>query len=146
MAEYIPKSVVLAEIESKRKYAQTLGDNAINSSMQQFYDGMKQGCIDILSSINTLEVKEEVLNRNDKTKLMQKCVKAAYKRGYDMGVLKTTNKMNSNTKEVDLEKEIECVRKTYFINSDFEKATLEGRQITNIAKHFFELGLKAQKL
>lgn len=47
--------------------------------------------------------------------------------------------------QVDLEKEIESVRKTYFINSDFEKATLEGRQITNIAKHFFELGLKTQK-
>ena len=48
-------------------------------------------------------------------------------------------------KEVDLEEEIERVRKTHFINDDFEKATLEGRQITNIAKHFFELGLKAQK-
>lgn len=48
-------------------------------------------------------------------------------------------------KEVDLEEEIERVRKTHFIDSDFETATLEGRQITNIAKHFFELGLKAQK-
>ena len=46
-------------------------------------------------------------------------------------------------KEVDLEDEIERVRKTHFINDDFEKATLEGRQITNIAKHFFELGLNA---
>ena len=47
-------------------------------------------------------------------------------------------------KGVDLEKEIERVRKTHFINDDFEKATLEGRQITNIAKHFFELGIKVQ--
>jgi hypothetical protein len=58
MKQYISKDAVLAEIESKRKYAQTLGDNAINSSMQQFYDGMKQGCVDILSFLNTLEVKE----------------------------------------------------------------------------------------
>ena len=58
MAQYISKSALVAEIESKRKYAQTLGDNAINSSMQQFYDGMKQGCVDILSFLNTLEVKE----------------------------------------------------------------------------------------
>ena len=48
-------------------------------------------------------------------------------------------------KEVDLESEIENVRKSHFINSDFDKATLDGRNITNIAKHFFELGLKAQK-
>ena len=58
MEQYISKSAVVAEIESKRKYAQHLGDNAINSSMQQFYDGMKQGCVDILSFLNTLEVKE----------------------------------------------------------------------------------------
>ena len=54
----IDKSALVAEIESKKKYAQILGDNAINSSMQQFYDGMKQGCIDILSTLDTLEVKE----------------------------------------------------------------------------------------
>jgi len=58
MAQYIDKSAVVAEIENKKKYAQTLGDNAINGSMQQFYDGMKQGCVDILSFLNTLKVKE----------------------------------------------------------------------------------------
>jgi hypothetical protein len=63
--ELIDKSAVVAELESKRKYSQHLGDNAINSSMQQFYDGMKQGCVDILSSINTLEVKEVGEPSND---------------------------------------------------------------------------------
>ena len=58
MAQLIDKDTLVAEIESKKKCAQTLGDNAINNSMQQFYDGMKQGCVDILSFINTLEVKE----------------------------------------------------------------------------------------
>jgi len=54
----IDKDAVVTEIESKKKYARTLGDNAINSSMQQFYDGMKQCCVDILSFLDTLEVKE----------------------------------------------------------------------------------------
>ena len=57
MEPYIKKADIVAEIESKRKYAQTLGDNAINSSMQQFYDGMKQGCVDLLSFLNTFETK-----------------------------------------------------------------------------------------
>jgi hypothetical protein len=54
----IDKSALVAEIESKKKYAQILGNNAINSSMQQFYDGMKQSCVDILSFLDTLEVKD----------------------------------------------------------------------------------------
>ena len=58
MKKYIDIDLLVAEIESKKKYAQILGDNAINSSMQQFYDGMKLACIDILSFLNNLEVKE----------------------------------------------------------------------------------------
>lgn len=58
MAHLIDKSALVTGIERKIKYAQTLGEHAINSSMQQFYDGMKQGCVDILSSLDTLEVKE----------------------------------------------------------------------------------------
>jgi hypothetical protein len=60
--QYIKKSALVTEIKSKRKCAQTLCDNAINSSMQQFYGGMKQGCVDILSFLDTLEVKEADLN------------------------------------------------------------------------------------
>ena len=63
MEQYISKSALVAEIESKKKCAQTLGDNAINGSMQQFYDGMKQGCIDILSSIDIIEAKEVDLEK-----------------------------------------------------------------------------------
>jgi hypothetical protein len=48
-------------------------------------------------------------------------------------------------KKVDLESEIERIRKYHYINGDFEKAEIDGRTITNIAKYFFELGLKAQK-
>lgn len=63
---------------------------------------------EILSLIDTLEVKEEVLDEEGKTKLMKKCVHKAYKRGYDMGVLKTINEMNHNIKEVIAEQECTC--------------------------------------
>lgn len=48
MKQYIDKATVVAEIERKKGYAKTLGDNAINSSMQQFYDGMREGCNSLL--------------------------------------------------------------------------------------------------
>ena len=85
MPQYIDKDSVMTEIKKKR-------DDYINSCMSvQAYV-----LNDVLDFLDTLEVL-------DKTKLMRKCVKAAYKRGYDMGVLQTTNKVNHNTK--DLEKE-----------------------------------------
>ena len=85
--------------------------------------------------LDTIEAKEEILDKEGKTKLMKKCVHKAYKRGYDMGVLKTTNEMNHNMKVVDLEKEITRVSKNeYFDFTDWK----------SIARLFFELGL-AQK-
>ena len=107
MEQYIKKSTLVAEIKKKEKYAQTLGDNAINSSMQQFYDGMKQGCVDILSFIETVE-----------------------------------------TKEVDLEKELDTWRHNHFhgrrdifANGEY----LERVSQLDIAKYFFELGLKTKQ-
>ena len=99
MEQYIDKAEVVAEIERKKAYAQYFGDNAINSSMQQFYDGMREGCNNLLSFINTLEVKE-----------------------------------------VDLDKEIELIK------GDYEQVDVAwNNDFDFIAKHFFELGLKAQK-
>ena len=68
-------------------------------------------------------------------------------REHDIEVMKNILSLidTFEVKEVDLESEIENVRKSHFINSDFDKATLDGRDITNIARHFFELGLKVQK-
>ena len=108
MEQYIPKSALVAEIESKKKYAQTLGNNAINSSMQQFYDGMKQGCVDILSFLDTLEVKG-----------------------------------------VDLDEEVRKWQQKHFEGIGY---VLDGsggwigkESLLDVAKHFFELGLKAKK-
>ena len=63
MEQYIDKSAVIAEIEREKVYAQTMGDNAINSSMQQFYDGMVECCNRILDALDSLEVKEVDLKK-----------------------------------------------------------------------------------
>ena len=84
MPQYIDKESVITEIKKKR-------DDYINSCMSVQAHVLN----DVLDFLDTLEVL-------DKTKLMRKCVKAAYKRGYDTGVLQTTNKVNHNTKELDL--------------------------------------------
>lgn len=71
---------------------------------------------------------------------MRKCVHKAYKRGYDMGVLLTTNKINHNTKEVDLEKELN----DYGYHYDYVSLA-SRKELVDFARHFYELGLKAQK-
>ena len=125
MAQYIPKSAVVAEIERRIKEIEGIGT----------FLSPKGTLTNLLCYINTLEVKEEILDKEGKTKLMRKCVHKAYKRGYDMGVLQTTNKMNHNTKDADLEKEIIRVSKNeYFDFTDWK----------SIDRHFYELGLKAQ--
>lgn len=97
---------------------------------------------EVQCELDTLEVKKEILDKKSKTDLMRKCVHKAYERGYDMGVVQTTNKIKHDTKEVDLEKEYE-----EFVVDD----PIFGNFITNdtmgmeLAKHFFELGLKVQK-
>ena len=101
MEQYIDKAIIKAELEKRLKH------NGARAELDRsvFMAGREKEDEDILILLDTLEVKEKVLDKNDKLKLMQKCVKAAYKRGYDMGVLQTTNKMNSNVKKVNLEKE-----------------------------------------
>ena len=63
MKQYIDKAHIVADVEREKAYAQTMGDNAINNSMQQFFDGMREGCNNLLSFINTLEVKEVDLEK-----------------------------------------------------------------------------------
>lgn len=125
----IDKDTLIAEIDK-------VIDEPAPSHDQQcpWEDGYYCGLYKAESIIDTLEVKEEILDEEGKNKLMKKCVHKAYKRGYDMGVLKTINEMNHNTKEVDLEKEYD----RYYEQERYI-------QTFKLAKHFFELGLKAQK-
>ena len=77
--------------------------------MQQFFDGMKQSCVDILSFLDTLEVKE-----------------------------------------VDLEKLINDYFTGWYFDSELDILAKPNNysatvgDVKEIAKHFFELGLKAQ--
>lgn len=96
----IDKDKVVAEIE------RMLHETVNNTDGSPYYGGRAGAFTAILSFINTLEVKEEVLDEEGKAKLMKKCVHKAYKRGYDMGVLKTISEMNH--KEVIAEQECTC--------------------------------------
>lgn len=129
MEQYISKAAVMAEIEKRLK--------VLNNDRDFNWLQIKE-LEALLPFLDTLEAKEEILDKEGKAKLMKKCVHKAYKRGYDMGVLLTTNEMNHNMKKMDLEKEI---------NSWMEDNTCRGYCSANIretAEHFFELGLKAQ--
>lgn len=52
------KDKIVAELERLIAYAKTMGDNAINGSMQQFFDGMKEGYVDALSSIQSIGIED----------------------------------------------------------------------------------------
>jgi len=128
MEEYISKSAVVAEIERRIKEIEGIGT----------FLSPKGTLTNLLCYINTLEVKEEILDKEGKTKLMKKCVHKAYQRGYDMGVLQTTNKIKHNTKKVDLEKEFDNYAKDILAcDVQFEPFT----HLYNCAKYFYKLGL-----
>jgi hypothetical protein len=135
MTKYIDKNKIKEAIEKRF--------DEYSSSILKHYDACTEARASelgkILTILDTLEVKEEILDKEGKTNLMQKCVHEAYKRGYGMGAFQTTNKMNHNTKEVDLEKEIEKEIETrwygeYLFTEKFKES----------AKHFYELGLRTK--
>ena len=140
MEQYISKAAVAAEIEVRLKILYK--DRDFNYLQIKELEAL-------LSFLDTIVVKEEILDKEGKTKLMKKCVHKAYKRGYDMGVLKTTNEMNHNMKDVDLEKELKTLDNTLF---DLDGVAIAGatcyltvEDVKDIAKRFYEMGLNAQK-
>ena len=89
MAQYIDKN----EIENiLRKLWKE--DDGHNPEHRICYNKALQ---EVQCELDTLEVKKEFLDKKNKTDLMRKCVHKAYKRGYDMGVLQTTNKIKHDT-------------------------------------------------
>ena len=103
----IDKDKIVAELKRLIAYAQTIGDNAINGSMQQFFDGMKEGYTDALSSIQSIETEDVDCEREIGIYTTEELLK---KRNHSTGVFHLTQ-----------------------------------TDINSIAKHFFELGLKAKK-
>lgn len=91
MAKYIEKSAIVAEIEKRRR------DWRYGSSIEAKYK--REECDDILSFLDTLEVKD-----------------------------------------VDLDNELDFVKDAYYYFTSDERSSMK-----KVAKHFFELGLKAQK-
>lgn len=91
MAQYIEKSAIVAEIEKRRR------DWRYGSSIEAKYK--REECDDILSFLDTLEVKD-----------------------------------------VDLDNELDFVKDAYYYFTSDERSSMK-----KVAKHFFELGLKAQK-
>lgn len=138
MAQYINKAALVAEIERKINEINLDNIEDWRCRIQREHDieVMKN----ILSLIDTLEVKEEILDKKSKTNLMRKCVHKAYKRGYDMGVLQTTNKMKHNAKEADLDKELfDWYNKEK--NTDYNASILYEKYnntLKKLVKHFFK--------
>ena len=101
MARYINKDALVAEIKRKK---------LSHIDLTEFNSGYKNAIFDVLSFLDTLEVKE--------------------------------------VKEVNLEKEMDTWRHNHFHgkrDNDYSGEYLERSSQLNIAKHFFELGVRIRK-
>ena len=169
MKQYIDKSAVVAEIEKRIKETES-----IQPKFDQFWAGQISAFKGILKILDTLEVidpyalqvqypsvkdgiqahaetysfniESELFNQlmKEQQGLWRKEIEQAYINGGEAGVELARDlryKENLEVKEVDINKEI-----SQFIDANFEKATI-GHELSlrRVAKHFFELGLKAQK-
>lgn len=173
MTQYVDKSDVIVEIDKLRKNAQESFQKG-NSTEEQYYIryGVIQ---DILSSLDTLEVKDpyeqciqypsikdgikahaETYSFNIESKLFnqlteeqqelwRKEIEQACISGGDAGVELARDpryKENLKVKDVDLKEEFDNYAKNILAcDVQFEPFT----HLYNCAKHFYELGLKAQK-
>ena len=117
MEQYIPKTTLLAEIE-KRKHM-------CDFHHGEYWDGCYDTMEDLISFLDTLKVIEVGVDLGDHQ--VDKSAK------YIIDTLKL------EVKEVDLEKEVESL-----IKSSIWRFA-EKEDFLHVAKHFFELGLKAQK-
>lgn len=80
MKQYIDKATVVAEIEKLQKYRR----GVFNEFDQGFDEGRDNAFDDILSFLNTLEVKEADLEKGD--------IKNAFKAGYELGIQQKVQK------------------------------------------------------
>ena len=137
MEQYIPKSVLVAEIEELISNGKFKCQQSQENNDQVSYVAWSEHiatCGKILSLINTLEVKEVDTEQLNKLLNWWKEVTSDYS-AYKV-------------KEVDFEKELnkewnKC--EPVDEGMGLEIASIEHEQFDNIAKHFFELGLKTQK-
>ena len=158
MEQYIPKSAVVAEIESlldKGRYHEEY-DCA-------YRDGNNDALQTLKDKLNTLEVKESNFKdiksvfegqyiSKDKVvttieRLQDECEEQGDNNGVEL-LEKLFNKIDSlEVKEVDIEKEIKEVQRNYKTIEEYEgyPCTMYANNIEWIAKHFFELGFKTSQ-
>lgn len=170
MAQYIEKSAVVAEIKKRIKETESM-----QPKFDQFWAGQISAFKGVLKIIDTLEVidpyeqcvqydsikagiqahaetysfniESELFNQltKEQQKLWRKEIEQACVSGGEVGVELARDpryKENIKEKEVDLEKEFDDYTKDILAcDVQFEPFT----HLHNCAKHFFELGIKAQK-
>jgi D-ribose pyranose/furanose isomerase RbsD len=105
MAQYIDKNALVAELERVKEFYENI------QKLKPVYESNIEDCNDLLSFIDTLEVKDVDIEKE---------IKEQINKYYD--------DCEQKLKEMDDN------------DNDFSFMTLD-----NFAKHFFELGLKAQK-
>jgi len=154
----IDKSALVAEIERLRmNYGRVF-----NEYDAGFSEGRSSAFDEVLSFLDTLEVKEveEEPASNDLEAEFVLYLKHKFNIPQEGNTLKTDGwrpspydlldiakhfaqwQKKQEVKEVDLEKEIHSAADQYDINNN---GNIYWEDIVGFAKHFFELGLKAQK-
>lgn len=149
MTQYIPKDAVIAEIKKRKKEAESncggyksYDEHHCNACIVGFYE-------EFLEILDTLEVKEIRLpsprfphlnNIVDKVFGTGNLESLEYEEAEQLVLLAKEELLKDlEVKEVDLEKELDSMITPEL---KFHKAL---PSLFDVAKHFFELGLKAQK-
>ena len=112
------------------------------------YSSIKDG-IEAHASIYSFNIESQLFPQLTKEQqaLWRKEIEQACISGGDAGVTLARDqryKENLEVKEVDLEKEIKEIKHNYKVD-DNRHTSICSADIEWLAKHFFELGLKAQK-
>ena len=149
----VDKAAVVAEIERRIK---TKKECMLGLRNLDYYQGKVDALNDTISFLNTLEVKEvdfedsksvfegQYLSKDKVVTTIERLQDECEEQGDNNGVElleKLFNKLDHlEVKEVDLEKEIEYKIQELTYSSNYTK-----KYFREIAKHFFELGIKAKK-
>ena len=175
MPQYINKSALVAEIEwfqaatmdedGNFYTAKAQAEYYVLCMLESFLDTLEvkdpyEQCIQYSSIKDGIQAQAETysfnieselfnqLTKGEQQELWRKEIEQAYIIGGDTGVELARDpryKENLEAKEVDLEKEIQNILPAKYCWFGDGVSVYFKEQMRNFAKHFFELGLKAQK-
>ena len=173
MKHLIDKDTLVAELEKRRRknagnklnLAASFEDNYLLSFLDTLevidpyeqcvqYDSIKAG-IQAQAETYSFNIESELFNQlttEEQQALWKKEIEQAYVSGAEVGVELARDpryKENIEVKDVDMKKELETLDSLLY---DLDGVAVKGttsyltvENIKDIAKHFFELGLKTQK-